>query len=343
MSSSTSSSRDRRDSILLLWVFAAAFALIVAVGLILDERYPSFRLNTPFRDGMGPLPTNTLLQDTGNVFDYDAYLYDFEGTSPYMRAADVLFLGNSRGLYGFHPEGFQPRLDRYGLKGYNLSFPAGQDAFPMELIRRYDLRPKLLIINSDSFFANNLAFFGRIAVGRGYWDSWKYYWESLASWEFLKYLHAWVPPWKRYFFERPSQVSYRTIEDGGLQFRYGTPSARAMATTPPQPLTPQEERRLENFFNQQLANLRLFKQEMDARGTAMIMTVVTRSDAGYAVELTKRLSAATGVPYVEAWPLGLISHAGSHMDRASAVVYADALFDALEKNDLFLSVVGDPE
>ena len=152
MSSSIFSSKAA-PSIALGWIFLSAFLLLVGVGRIIDQRFPMWRMTTPFQSGIPSLGTKWLLSNLINVMEYDAYLHDLAGTTEYMRKAEVLFLGNSRALYGFRPEGYQPHLDRYGLRGYTLAFH-GTDLIPLELIRRYDLRPKLLIISSDGFFVD---------------------------------------------------------------------------------------------------------------------------------------------------------------------------------------------
>ena len=56
--------------------------------------------------------------------------------------------------------------------------------------------------------------------------------------------------------------------------------------------------------------------------------------------MTKRLSRATGLPYVEAWPMGLRSQSGSHMDSDSAIQFADVLFEALRDHPTFMEVAG---
>ena len=100
-----------------MWIFFATFCLLVTVSLIGDQRI-WWRMGTPFQTGIPSAWPGAIVTHLINVLDYDVYLYDHAGTAKHMRAADVLFLGNSRGLYAFRPEGYQPHLDRYGLRGY---------------------------------------------------------------------------------------------------------------------------------------------------------------------------------------------------------------------------------
>ena len=78
---------------------------------------------------------------------------------------------------------------------------------------------------------------------------------------------------------------------------------------------------------------------MSARGTAIILTIVPYPELESTI-LTRRLSEATGIPYVEVWPKDLRSYTGSHMDGESAVRFADALFEALRHNPAFMKVAG---
>lgn len=339
MSSSTFSSRTARSAAL-VWIFAATFGALVTAGLVIDQRL-WWRMGTPFQTGIAPPWPGSAVTQLVNVLDYDAYLYDHAGTAQHMRAADVLFLGNSRGLYAFRPEGYQPHLDRYGLRGYTLAFLGGSDGFALELIRRYDLRPKLVIVNGDAFFDDTWGRLGAAARDRGRWNSWKFYYESVAAWEAARRLHRWVPPWRRYYHERDHHVVYRSVETGGIYFPYAIPAPRDLMTRRPDTFTQGERELSEKMFPAQLDVLRTFAAEVTRRGGAMIMTFAPYPELNN-VLLTRRLSEATGIPFVEVWPTPLVSYNGSHMGGESAVVFMDALFEALRREPVFRKVAGDP-
>ncbi len=338
MTSSTSSSRTAA-ALALLGVSVATFLALAAAGLAIDRRLPGWRMGTPFQAQMPSVGPGRMVTQLVNVLDYDAYLYDFAGTSAFMRRADVLFLGNSRALYAFRPEGYQRHLDRYGLRGYTLAFLGGSDRFALELVRRYDLRPKLVVINSDAIFEDTWGRLGAVARDRGYWDSWKFYFESVAAWETGLRLHRWIPPWRRYLYERNNHVIYRSVEHGGLHFAYSLPGPVALTTRMPEDATPEERALSDKMFEPQLAVLRSFVAEMRARGTAVILTWVPYPELNN-VLLTRRLAAASGIPFVEVWPTPLFSYNGSHMGFESAVRFNDALFQALSREPEFLKVAG---
>ena len=70
-----------------------------------------------------------------------------------MKKADVLFLGNSRALFAFSSDAIANFFGKGKLRYYVLAFGTGETSqFAGALIRRYDLHPKVLVINADPFF-----------------------------------------------------------------------------------------------------------------------------------------------------------------------------------------------
>jgi hypothetical protein len=328
-------------AVVIVWIFLSTFTLLAAIGLIVDQRFPFMRAGTPFRPGLASPHGEWLYAQRNRVpYEYDAYLYDHRDTARHIRASDVLFLGNSRGLYAFQPEAFQPYLDRFGLRGYVFAFNGDTVRFPTELIRRFDLRPKLLVIQSDWFFADDISRWARAAIDRGRWGSWKYYFESVLSWEVGRRLHAVVPPWRQYLADPETQVFYRSVRTGGHRIVYGTPDERPVVTRHPTDLTDAEKAAVDRRFPGQLTVFRALVREMAERGIRIILTVVPYHDATVGVEVAKRLSQATGVPYVEAWPMGLRSQGGSHMDVESGLEYTEVLLQGLVRDPTFRTIVG---
>jgi hypothetical protein len=92
-------------------------------------------------------------------YEHGAFHYNLEpGSVDAMRKADVLFLGNSRLQLGLDPVLLKESMSAAKLNYYVLGFGySAQYRFAMSLIRRYDLRPKVLVINVDPFFEDVLS------------------------------------------------------------------------------------------------------------------------------------------------------------------------------------------
>lgn len=88
-------------------------------------------------------------------FEHRAFWKELEPVMPYVREADVLFLGNSRTQYAFSTN---PVLDWFAsspLTHYVFGFGMGsQNIVPERLAEKYKLRPRSLIINADPFFTD---------------------------------------------------------------------------------------------------------------------------------------------------------------------------------------------
>ena len=76
----------------------------------------------------------------------------------HLKKADVLFLGNSKAKRAFNGDAMYRYFETRDAAAYNLAFGYGEfDLFPLALIKKYRLRPKVLIINADYFFYNALS------------------------------------------------------------------------------------------------------------------------------------------------------------------------------------------
>ena len=191
------------------------------------------------------------------------------------------------------------------------------------------------------FFDPSPSRFGKAALDRGRWGSWKYYFESVMSWEAARRLHVVIPAWRRIAFEREIQVLYRSVRTGGLRaVSRLCRTANAGRDLPPTICRREDKALSDTLFPSQLVvHSRLRRKHGATRNRHHPHRRAVREGPG-SVDLTKRLSQATGVPYVEAWPLGLRSQAARTWMVDSAIQFADALFEALRRHPTFLEVAG---
>jgi hypothetical protein len=70
-----------------------------------------------------------------------------------LDAADILVIGNSRAQVAFSTDAVDAFAARHGWRLYRLGFGFDEEsAFAERLLRRYHLRPRVIIINVDPFF-----------------------------------------------------------------------------------------------------------------------------------------------------------------------------------------------
>ena len=83
----------------------------------------------------------------------------------HLKRADVLFLGNSRLMFAARPGVFDAFFTERGLRYYVLGFGFREaDRFPLAIIEKFDLRPRVVVVNADGFFQNHLSDFARTVI-----------------------------------------------------------------------------------------------------------------------------------------------------------------------------------
>jgi hypothetical protein len=99
-----------------------------------------------------------LLDRDQGVIGFDAFGYrepyqfwhDYDGLIEPLRAADVVFLGSSRAQFAYDQSLLISEFKRRNLKVYNLSFGCNENiGFGVELLKRYQVKPSVLILNLD--------------------------------------------------------------------------------------------------------------------------------------------------------------------------------------------------
>jgi hypothetical protein len=295
-----------------------------------DARHPEWRVGTIYARDL-PLPGKTeFLSQDPDLLDYDVYYHGLHDWAQYARRTDVIFTGNSRAMYAFHREAVRPVFERLGLTYYNLAFAGGADVFPLAIIRRFDLHPKVLVVNVHGFFANDPARWGTATMQRDWFGAWQLVWEREMSWIVRRRLHAVLPHLPTLIVHRKSeQVIYRRIDDGTWRW--------VMPIIEPKPIGGIPERHtddaaenagVDRWSSIMASNAPDFIKSMEERGTAVVLVYVPWSDqVGYysALSIAKQL----GKPLVVAWPDGLVGAVGSHLGEESARRYVDALVPML--------------
>ena len=98
------------------------------------------------------------------IQDQDLFFHNIGRSIDYARRADIVILGSSLASFAVSDETIHDRLEKpYGWKFYNMAFVGvASGEFSRRIIEKYDLHPRLWIINADdgggggNFFSRNL-------------------------------------------------------------------------------------------------------------------------------------------------------------------------------------------
>ena len=84
-----------------------------------------------------------------------------------VRAADVLFLGNSRAQFGFSTDAVSERMAALGVPHYVFGFGLGGTSdVPLAVMRRHGIDARVLVVNADPFFSHVVnPTFARVLAG----------------------------------------------------------------------------------------------------------------------------------------------------------------------------------
>lgn len=289
----------------------------VAPGL--SHRAPSITLAAP-----SPADDLYLAADRGGHVDHHVHYFGLdEAAIAALRKAEVLFLGNSRLMFALRPDTLDPFFAQRKLDYYVMGFGFREgDRFPLEILRRFDIRPRLVVVNADGFFGKELSAWATNVIDDTHFDAVKYQHENEATHAVRRFVHQMVPNWLD-FFERPGVdegqefITYRSRSNGtwqpspwpaqGRTVPVYTPDAKAAPWT--------------------LDAARAFKQELQERGSDLVLTFVPTPtpDTREAADVADELDVPLAVPLVE----GLTSYDDSHLTEDSATIWTERFLQVL--------------
>jgi hypothetical protein len=310
-------------------LYALALAVAVTLTVVASETVPTLRGRTQIiAAAEGPPDSDHYLAtDTGGVIDHHVLWFGIDDeVVRRLRAAEVLFVGNSRLLFALRPDLLRPFFAELGVPYYVMGFGYREgDRLPLAMIRKFDLRPRLVVVNADGFFGGVLSPWAEIVNRDNPFAARKLQWESEAAHEVRRRIHQLVPNWLRLFGLpglglRRSFISYRARSDGTWHLSPWPEGTTGFASPS---LAGAELGRGE------IAAALAFKAELDARGATMVLTRVPSPEpmpgAGPA-----RFAELLGVPLALADVPGLTTADNNHLSEGSAHDWTRALLGTLE-------------
>ncbi|WP_316228871.1 hypothetical protein [Bradyrhizobium sp. SZCCHNR1070] len=312
----------------LLFAFSAAFSVWATAG---RDHFGAIRA------AHGP----TWYQDLGGdavteIQDQDLFFHQIGSSISHLKQADVVIVGSS--LVGFAVDGevARKRLQRYGLKFYNLSFVGiSSGEFTRRIAERFGIHPKLWIINADDggggghFFGDSVqrSFSGDVktiaATMHGTLFAWHEVVRRNLRWRVEYIFKTWL---HSNALERPDRVIiprfYRNAENGDSDM---TSFPRYLASeNPPVAIKP----RAECHASEKVAEIA--RRFVATVGGRVVLTLVPNTY--YCEQQARELAQALGVDLVLTGKIDYSSwDGGGHLDRKGRERFTDDLITALER------------
>lgn len=308
-------------------VFASSLLVLVGLTYAAWLTVPGFagRVRNISIAQRPPDPAYYLAHDRGGHLDHHVLYHGIDAEAiANLKEADILFVGTSRMMFALRSRVLAPWADAYGLTYYAMGFGFREgDTWALELIKKHDLRPRIVVVNVDGFFGRPFSEWAERVRKDTPFGARKRIWEGELGHEARRYIHRVIPNWID-LYGRPGFpfgnefIAYRSRRDG------------IWAISPwPKPAMPAfaEDYGAGPVGSRIGDPARAFKAELDRRGSRMIVTYVPTPDdaGGNPVALGKLL----GVPVVGMGVDGLTSHDGSHLSEESAVFWSRRLIQDL--------------
>jgi hypothetical protein len=308
-------------------IFGSTISVLVALTYTAWLTVPGFegRARNITLAQRPPDPAYYLAHDRGGHLDHHVLYHGTDAEAiANLKSADILFVGTSRMMFALRSRVLAPWAQAYGVTYYALGFGFREgDTWALELIKKYDLRPRIVVVNVDGFFGRPLSTWAERVIKDTPFGARKRLWEGEIGHEARRAIHQVIPNWID-LYGRPGFpfgnefIAYRSRRDGVWSISPWPKPAMA---------APSEDYGAVAVGPRLGDPARAFKAELDRRGSRMVLTYVpTPDDAG---GNPVALGAVLGVPVVGMDVDGLTSHDGSHLSEESAVFWSRRLIDDL--------------
>lgn len=320
------STRSHRASLTPVVVFVAVLAGLAALTHLLWRVAPGLSHRTPSITLAEPPPGNDayLAADRSGHVDHHVHYFGLDADAiQALRDADVLFLGNSRLMFALRPRTLDRFFAERNLDYYVMGFGFREgDRFPLEILRRFDIRPRLVVVNADGFFGKDMSEWAVNVIDDSHFEAVKYQRENEVTHDVRRVVHQLVPNWLD-LFERPG------VDKGREFIAY---RSRSNGTWRPSPWPSHGETVPQYMPSAQAAPwtldaARAFKQELAARGSKLVLTFVPTPtpDTREAADVAEELDVPLAAPLID----GLTSHDDSHLTEDSATIWTERFLQAL--------------
>lgn len=307
----------KHRALFLVLFFLVACLLLGTFILFASDRWMAKTLPVDWPD------SDTMYLDswTGDADEsaHIALFHDLYGCTASYRDADVLLMGNSQMLLGIR-DNFKEFAEKKNLKYFVHAHGHNERGrFFLDVIKKHDIRNKLIIINLSSvFFSGGRSPYGAMVADLDWGQAWLRYWSIRIRWR-VRTAAAYLLPddLGRKLFS-PRWLIFRNRETGEWVPLW-EPKVNA-------PLKYDVNGRV---FEEYLPFAREFMETMQAMGNRVVFIGVPANELSY--KNITYFSDKLGVQTVIVRPEGMETADESHLTRESARRYCDALFPELGK------------
>jgi hypothetical protein len=274
------------------------------------------------------------------IQDMDLFYHNVGESITNAREADVVVLGPSFVVYALDRGLLKAFETRHGIKIYDMAFIGIRGGeFSRRIIKRWNIRPKLWIINADDqfihFFSSSLdltlgpkmtsippATYGRLKgmlniAGRNM------RWRLEDEW-------AWLSAPASY---SPDLGIYRRVDDGSVYLDLNPSYVAADNRTMPFERDPACHTNAET--------IKTAREYLADIGGRAILTLVPHSQ--YCPQQASELAQALGVEAIVPPNLGYTTvDGGGHLDHRGSVTFTEYFLTALEQSETFRNVLPSP-
>ena len=237
-----------------------------------------------------------------------------------LKKASVLFLGNSRTQYAFSTSSVDSFFAEKDISYYVFGFGMNsQKIVPERMIRRYNLRPKLLVINADPFFTEKINDTNKKILSTTWVVKWEY---SIKKWQQemqRKVCNSDEPEFIKWLLSGSGRVVYRSRKNGHWSTKYFRKNQRIPVG---------QSDRYMGILDQAVGIGEQFINELNFDKSCLVITATpqARTPSKYAKALSQRLGITAIFPKLE----GLLTIDRSHLDPQSAERWSNRFLNQLE-------------
>jgi hypothetical protein len=261
-----------------------------------------------------------LAHDRGGHLDHHVLYHGIDAVAErHLRTAEILFLGNSRLMFALEPETTSRFFETARRRFYVLGFGHDeQDEFPLQIVRANDLRPSLVVINADHFFAGERSEWAARVIEETDFDAWKIQVEGELAHRVRRFIHRLVPHYVDIQRGDREVVLYRSRENGTWFVANDFGRGVAFDWPPDDTDVPPTAA---------LRAAEAFTRELEARGARLILCVVP--GPGVSLHRARAVAAHLSVPLIVPDPGALRTIDNSHLSHESSIRVAQSLLDGL--------------
>jgi hypothetical protein len=299
-------------------VFVLSFALAIWALPQLELRPGGYPTLFKIRNDNDPGADSFFVSRGHHELSHLALYHDIGSSIDNARNADILIIGNSRAQLGFSEKVFVGEAEKLGLSVFNLAVGHADSArFARDLLRRFDLRPRILIANGGPFFyGNNYSPWAQEVVAMSRWEAYKTFFEYSLVWQAESRLHRYLPYLSYFKKFRYRWTHYRSPRTGWWRNTRIPPSRY--------PIRPDVEAK---SYARSLPVAQELKTELDSRSSLLILTIMPyrKVQTGHLPYLSREL----GVPYILPPFDGIQTADSSHLAPDSADRISEYIWRAL--------------